>query len=502
MTTKPQHEQDYETVAKVLDANAPSPSRFEALTRLHSEAAKVPGLEELLRIKSEQCDSAERSAQGHAERRIAAESERDAAQQERDEARDDTEATDRLYDEVADVLDAAGIAVREDGTQQAARVKELVTDRDSLRERVATLEAERDKAVARAEREWEERQALNHAAEARVKELEAQVAGARNAALEEAANLLDNVDSANPASLIRSLASQPPPAPAQGVDEDVTTVRGALSLLEYDDVGQRTEGIAALDRLAARLATPTPPALVESPPDMSALGPDYARGFGDGWAKRGARMRESMASATPSLVEAVGKALPGIEQVVNFAKWREGYDALNSLLAAYDAAKGGSSGVDGPVFNQGRHEGRSDVFVAVRKLVDPSDANHWNLDGVLKEVARNAEDAAKYRAAVERVDAAVDRMPSIAVRQVRDVLLWMLGLDGTPMPETLDKARVREVLENHLGPQLVRAIARDLGLGLDALPGQGGATPATHPLGCTCDECARDAAIYANRGSR
>jgi chromosome segregation ATPase len=58
---------------------------------------------------------------------------RDALRAQVDEARDDVEETDRLYDAVAEALDAAGIPVREDGTQQAERVKELISERDALR---------------------------------------------------------------------------------------------------------------------------------------------------------------------------------------------------------------------------------------------------------------------------------------------------------------------------------------------------------------------------------
>lgn len=59
----------------------------------------------------------------------------DGLKAERDEARDEVERVDRLYDEVAEALDAAGILIREDGTQQAERVRELVADRDALRSR-------------------------------------------------------------------------------------------------------------------------------------------------------------------------------------------------------------------------------------------------------------------------------------------------------------------------------------------------------------------------------
>lgn len=64
--------------------------------------------------------------------RLAA-SERDALRAQVNEARDDVEETDRLYDEVADVLDKAGIPITEDGTKQAERVAALVSQRDALR---------------------------------------------------------------------------------------------------------------------------------------------------------------------------------------------------------------------------------------------------------------------------------------------------------------------------------------------------------------------------------
>ena len=44
--------------------------------------------------------------------------------------------------------------------------------------------------------------------------------------------------------------------------------------------------------------------------------------------------------------------------------------------------------VDGPVFEMGRTEGRSEVSVRLRKIVDPQDKNHWDLEGTLKEVER------------------------------------------------------------------------------------------------------------------
>jgi len=45
-------------------------------------------------------------------------------------------------------------------------------------------------------------------------------------------------------------------------------------------------------------------------------------------------------------------------------------------------------GTDGPVYNAGRSEGHADVCAELRKIIDPKDKNHWNKDGLLKEVAR------------------------------------------------------------------------------------------------------------------
>jgi hypothetical protein len=48
--------------------------------------------------------------------------------------------------------------------------------------------------------------------------------------------------------------------------------------------------------------------------------------------------------------------------------------------------------VDGPVFNQGRVEGNSDVCAELRAILDPQDLCHWNKDGLLKEVRRLKDD--------------------------------------------------------------------------------------------------------------
>lgn len=265
--TKPQHEQDYETLKSALDS-APtgrwtSFQHNHALTRLHSEAAKVPGLEADNAAIKEQAtkvlyvaiglhalyrsDSRVESDGSHEalfaethrllsgahpgaallERLAKAESERDAARQE----------VARLNERVDGLTDSlkASLANTEEEQEANKRLADglasAADDAASLRERVATLEEELATLTASeqgADAVAKEALAAERTAEARVKELEAKLAGARNAALEEAASevhkLLDTpavglskrMALTEAESNIRALTSQPPPAPAKG----------------------------------------------------------------------------------------------------------------------------------------------------------------------------------------------------------------------------------------------------------------------------------------------
>lgn len=61
--------------------------------------------------------------------------------------------------------------------------------------------------------------------------------------------------------------------------------------------------------------------------------------------------------------------------------------------------------VDGPIYNQGRAEGRADVYALLRKILDPTDVQHWNADGVLNEVRRLkvVERESKFQNAIDNV---------------------------------------------------------------------------------------------------
>lgn len=242
--------------------------------------------------------------------------------------------------------DALGLQ-RTDGYDAAEAIR---TSRDAAEARVKELERERDEAVREALRRLASR--LGDDATGFNKTLDAEGLAvaifqftqereqvARDAAWEEAANLLDNVDSANPASLIRSLASQPPPAMAQGVDREHLgqEVRAEWVAWAREQPNPKPswlvpwEGLSEPDRevdrrigerlfLLGQRATPTPPALVE------AVGPFAAVG----------RM---LLRHQPPLSSR-------IQGEVFRAEWHGdsvGVTALDfeRLSAAYDAAKGG-----------------------------------------------------------------------------------------------------------------------------------------------------------------
>lgn len=70
---------------------------------------------------------------------------------------------------------------------------------------------------------------------------------------------------------------------------------------------------------------------------------------------------------------------------------------------------------DDPVFQQGRHEGWSDIAAKLRAIVDPNDVDHLNIDGLLVRVAvlyMDHADALRLlgidRAEFDRIRAAVE----------------------------------------------------------------------------------------------
>lgn len=47
--------------------------------------------------------------------------------------------------------------------------------------------------------------------------------------------------------------------------------------------------------------------------------------------------------------------------------------------------------VDGPIYNAGRREGHADMCAALRAILDPQDKEHWDENGILKEISKLKE---------------------------------------------------------------------------------------------------------------
>ncbi|QSQ14022.1 hypothetical protein [Myxococcus landrumensis] len=580
MTTcddKPQHEQDYETLSKLLNKAENSEEEvigvtgyaanlaWPALIHLRDEAAKVPGLvadnatlSDALRSACDSLVSAghhelankwreafSRSGHGAAllERLAKAESERDAVRQERDEARE-------AFQGMTESRDAAVLSE----TKAWAKLRE---EKATLRERVATLERDALHEAAIHEDCMREEHAKAEAAYARGLAVHADAANAAEARVKELEALLSRAATALPASplsseLIAALSTQPPPAPAQGPQTAAPSLvemqKRAESFAKYHAEHAAYRGasqefheratsflrtvVPDVAALSTRDITPTPPALVvkckhcqgkgfdadtdeeggaqserrwacsrckgsgqepaaTSPALVEALAPlvpimeEALRRYPAGMLALYSHASETRAilaayhaaraaippAVAPALVEAVGKVLEAHRRVLDATVEEEDasvmarHMAMRELRAAYDAAKGGEA-----VPNT----------LALEALAH---SHGWrgadDVHGLTTWLSGRLEDAAKYRAAMQvlrDLDAHLDfdepwdagdliENPS-GINAVFERVRLVLG-GAIPTPATLDKARVVEVLESHLGPQLVRAILRDLGLTLD-----------------------------------
>lgn len=275
--TKPQYEQDYETARGGLESVFGE--AYSALSRLHAEAAKVPGLE----AQSEADRYAIHGAlswSGHwkvgydqkpsrhvaalLERLAKAESERDAMQQEVDAWKD------------ASGLERGGSPEHVGPDHLRADLSKRDEETTALRERVAMMGAQVEELkgeLAEVKSEARDLNEMHDAAEARVKELTEKLASARDAALEEAASevrkLLDTpavglskrMALTEAESNIRVLASQPPPAPAHGAK--CKQCKGSGTDVDTDEEGgSRNERHFPCSRCKGLGTEPTQPALV------------------------------------------------------------------------------------------------------------------------------------------------------------------------------------------------------------------------------------------------
>jgi len=82
---------------------------------------------------------------------------------------------------------------------------------------------------------------------------------------------------------------------------------------------------------------------------------------------------------TVKLLESCIANMEDLNVIESYAKELGWNENMNTTAAIWLASEAMRAKVGGPVFNSGRMEGRSDVKVMVRKIVDPDDAEH--LDG-------------------------------------------------------------------------------------------------------------------------
>lgn len=87
-------------------------------------------------------------------------------------------------------------------------------------------------------------------------------------------------------------------------------------------------------------------------------------------------------------LEKVSELKAEIERLINRNETLEAQALVMDGAAREASDLRAKAAVDGPVFNAGRAEGQSDIKVRLRKIVDPHDLRHWNLDGVMTEVER------------------------------------------------------------------------------------------------------------------
>lgn len=357
----------------------------ESLTILRDGAARAQALEKTL-------EDAKRFHSNEYKDRQSAESERDAARQEAEKCRLDLE----------DVRTALA--------HERATVDHLNTEAASLRSRVATLE--RENGLLRADAEaallkLEHTIARAEAAERRVAELEA-----HNRILETQRDSMQ-LERNRALDYQRILRARFDTARSDALEEAAIRVD-----VEAQESHTR-EAAALLDDVAARI--------------------------------RALKATPSTHPAPAGLLEAVGRILRVFQQAQGLWKPVHLSDGtIEMLRAAYDAAKGGAPSVAG-MSNVQAGDVVLDLMAEKDAAVEKAKASESD-DRKYREACERARNAYEVHnhAVTAYLDArdarkaiGVDVAPVVA----KAVLSYVLGLDGaTPPRETLDKARVVEVL--------------------------------------------------------
>lgn len=386
--------------------------QLEAVEKQLADASRVCAKPGCLAAVVRRDDGRRVCAAGHASRWVEA-AESEAARQ---ELKDALVLLDKLRKTLACT----------DDSQILDSVERLQSTAASLRERVATLEKERD--AEKMAREYLEREReVWRTAEARVRELEARLVDAGLCPRGDH-KLEDHDERGRHPFCGAGTPTQPPPDPAHkplgpapcavcakpatcwgrrngeprpsdpACDECCAHDTGECERIESTSPapaqGHELNAHGMCRPSCGACATPTPPpGLLEA---VDAL--------------------ESMRMAVESGDMPMGEG--AVSELRNYMD-----DIGNALRAAYDATGG-----------EDWAEKMQDDLRVVLALA--TTGNLGTTQTPLGQRAVNAvqalrEDAAKYRTAVERLNEAVVRMPSVAKRQVREVLEWMLSLDTT-----------------------------------------------------------------------
>lgn len=89
--------------------------------------------------------------------------------------------------------------------------------------------------------------------------------------------------------------------------------------------------------------------------------------------------------------------------------------------------------IDGPVFEQGRSEGRADVATMIREVIDPDDTDKLNLDGLIDRVRGMSVRIASLVEDLSRGDVEVGKLV-----RMRDEIRRVLKIEAPPIDGDLD----------------------------------------------------------------
>jgi hypothetical protein len=132
------------------------------------------------------------------------------------------------------------------------------------------------------------------------------------------------------------------------------------------------------------------------------------------------------------LLESCIANMEDLNVIEEYAKELGWHPDMNTTAAIWLSSEAMRAKVDGPVFNSGRMEGRDDVKVMFRKLVDPDDVEHLSLDGVLKKVFELKKEVEWLRYYQQNVYQCLGAGVDDVNTELRAAYIREKGLDNVP----------------------------------------------------------------------